>query len=91
MVQNPSCCFSMSSFGPLQKFNRTFVASGAFTRSTLPALSTRGYSAAQTFVERVENCLIPVPSKNSKTGIPVLRIVARFSAFVVVECEPYRW
>ena len=50
-VQKPSACFSMSTFGPLQKFNRTFAASGAFTRtSTLPAPSTRGYSAPQTFV-----------------------------------------
>ena len=50
-VQNPSGCFSMSTFGPLQKFNLTFVASEAFTRiCTLPALSTRGYSAPQTFV-----------------------------------------
>ena len=51
-VQNPSDCFTMSTFGPLQKFNLTFVASGAFTRiCTLPALSTRGYSAPQTLVE----------------------------------------
>ncbi len=50
-VQKPSGCFTMSTFGPLQKFNRTFVASGALTRtSTLPALSTRGYSAPQTLV-----------------------------------------
>src|SRR6185295_7774657 len=51
MVQNPSGCFSMSALGPLQKFTRTLAASGALTRScTLPALSTRGYSAPQTFV-----------------------------------------
>jgi len=36
---------------PLQKFSRTLLASGALTRNcTLPALSTRGYSAPQTFV-----------------------------------------
>jgi hypothetical protein len=41
----------MSALGPLQKFTRTLAASGAFTRnSTLPALSTRGYSAPQTLV-----------------------------------------
>ena len=40
-VQNPSGCFSMSTFGPLQKFNLTFAASGAFARiCTLPVLST---------------------------------------------------
>ena len=50
-VQTPSGCFTMSTFGPLQKFRRTFVASGALRRtSTLPVLSTRGYSAPQTFV-----------------------------------------
>ena len=50
-VQNPSCCFSMSTFGPLQKFTSLCVASGALTRiCTLPALSTRGYSASQTLV-----------------------------------------
>jgi hypothetical protein len=32
-VQNPSACFSISTFGPLQKFNLTFVALGAFTRT----------------------------------------------------------
>ena len=43
-VQKPSGCFTMSTFGPLQKFKRTLVASGAFTRtSTRPVLSTRGY------------------------------------------------
>ena len=50
-VQKPSACFSMSTFGPLQKFRRTLVASGALMRtSTLPAPSTRGYSAPQTLV-----------------------------------------
>ena len=50
-VQKPSACFTMSTFGPLQKLSRTFVASGALIRtSTLPAPSTRGYSAPQTLV-----------------------------------------
>src|SRR5580704_5354627 len=41
----------MSSFGPLQKLSFTAVALGAFTRiCTLPALSTRGYSAPHTLV-----------------------------------------
>jgi len=52
IVQNPSACFNMSAFGPLQKFTRTFVASGALIRiSTRPVASTRGYSASQTFVD----------------------------------------
>ena len=50
-VQNPSGCLTMSTFGPLQKFSFTFVASGALIRiCTLPVLSTRGYSDPQTFV-----------------------------------------
>src|SRR6185295_8684694 len=52
----PSDCFTRSSFGPLQKLTRTFVASGALIRtSTLPAPSTRGYSAPQTFVAAGRN------------------------------------
>src|SRR5579871_2115064 len=48
-VQNPSACFSMSAFGPLQKFTRTFAASGALKRiSTRELLSTRGYCASRT-------------------------------------------
>ena len=51
-VQNPSGCFTMSTFGPLQKFARTWVASGALNRiSTRPVPSTRGYSAPQTLVD----------------------------------------
>src|SRR5919197_1581990 len=52
MLQNPpSACFTMSTFGPLQKFRRTLVASGALIRtSTLPAPSTRVYGAPQTLV-----------------------------------------
>src|SRR4051794_5529131 len=51
-LHTPSGCFTMSTFGPLQKFSRTFVASGAFSRtSTRPVLSTRGYGASQTLVE----------------------------------------
>src|SRR5688500_16369000 len=50
-VQNPSACFSMSTFGPLQKFTRALAASGALMRiSTRPVLSTRGYSAPHTLV-----------------------------------------
>src|SRR6476469_924600 len=45
-VQNPSACFSMSAFGPLQKLTRTLLASGALNRiSTRELLSTRGYWA----------------------------------------------
>ena len=51
-LQTPSGCFTMSIFGPLQKFSRTFAASGALRRiSTRPLLSTRGYGASQTLVE----------------------------------------
>src|SRR6188508_595147 len=51
-LQIPSGCFTMSIFGPLQKFSRTFAASGALRRiSTCPLLSTRGYCASQTLVE----------------------------------------
>src|SRR5687768_17804485 len=50
-VQNPSACFSMSTFGPLQKFTRALASSGALMRiSTRPVLSTRGYSAPHTLV-----------------------------------------
>src|SRR5687767_3036105 len=46
----------MSTFGPLQKFSLTWVASGAFTRTcTRPPSSTRGYSAPQTFVDAGRN------------------------------------
>src|SRR5271165_6601886 len=49
-VQNPSGCFSMSTFGPLQKLSFTFVASGALKRIwTRELLSTRGYCASRTF------------------------------------------
>src|SRR3954452_4991971 len=42
----------MSIFGPLQKFTRTSVTSGALIRiCTRPPLSTRGYCASQTLVE----------------------------------------
>src|SRR6478609_11286877 len=51
-LHTPSGCFTMSTFGPLQKFSRTFVASGALSRiSTRPVPSTRGYCASQTLVE----------------------------------------
>ena len=50
-VQDPSACFSMSIFGPLQKFTRALAASGALMRiSTRPVASTRGYSAPHTLV-----------------------------------------
>ena len=49
-VQNPSGCFSMSTFGPLQKLIRTFDASGALNRiCTRELLSTFGYCASRTF------------------------------------------
>src|SRR3569833_3091122 len=49
-VQNPSGCLSISALGPLQKFTRTLVASGALKRmSTRELLSTFGYCASRTF------------------------------------------
>src|SRR4051794_23718578 len=51
-VQNPSSCFSMSAFGPLQKLTRTLLASGALKRiCTRELLSTRGYCALRTLDE----------------------------------------
>src|SRR5947209_885610 len=48
-VQNPSACFSISAFGPLQKLTLTLLASGALNRiSTRELLSTRGYFASRT-------------------------------------------
>jgi hypothetical protein len=42
----------MSAFGPLQKFTRTFEASGALNRiSTRELLSTLGYWASRTFYD----------------------------------------
>src|ERR1700722_5474523 len=51
-VQNPSACFSMSAFSPLQKLTFTFVASGALKRIwTRELLSTCGYWASRTLDE----------------------------------------
>src|SRR4249920_732537 len=50
IVQKPSACFSMSTFGPLQKFSFTFAASGALNRiCTRELASTLGYCASRTF------------------------------------------
>ena len=50
-VQNPSACFSISAFGPLQKLTLTLPASGALKRiRTRELLSTAGYCAFITFV-----------------------------------------
>ena len=38
-LHTPSGCFTMSIFGPLQKFSRTFVASGAFSRTSTRPLA----------------------------------------------------
>jgi hypothetical protein len=63
------CCFSISTFGPLQKFSLTFAASGAFTRiSTLRALSTRGYAAPQTLVSAGRNSGLRAPRNIRKPG-----------------------
>ena len=63
-LQKPSGCFTMSTFGPLQKFSRTFVASGALSRtSTRPLLSTRGYCASHTLVEAGRKSVLPVPNR----------------------------
>src|ERR1019366_1683974 len=49
-IQKPSACFSMSTFGPLQKLSFTFVASGALNRICTRELpSTFGYCASRTF------------------------------------------
>ena len=66
-VQNPSDCFSISTFGPLQKFNLTFAAPGAFTRTcTLSVLSSRGYSAPQTLVAAGRKSLDSCPQEIRK-------------------------
>jgi hypothetical protein len=51
-LQNPSACFSMSAFSPLQKLTLTFVASGALKRIwTRELLSTCGNWASRTLDE----------------------------------------
>src|SRR5580658_5189436 len=51
-VQNPSGCFSMSAFSPLQKLTLTFVASGDLKRIwTRELLSTCGNRASRTLDE----------------------------------------
>ena len=79
-VQNPSACFSMSAFSPLQKLTRTFVASGALKRIlTRELLSTCGYWASRTLDEAglksPEPCARQRLALNNKT-IPMLRIMS---------------
>src|SRR6185312_580865 len=84
MVQNPSACFAISAFGPLQKFTFTSVASGAFTRiCTRPAPSTRGYSAPQTFV--VAGAKSVDSAAQQVVAINRIRIVSRCTGFVLID------
>src|SRR5579863_8645804 len=78
-LQNPSACFSMSAFSPLQKFTRTFVASGALNRIwTRELLSTWGNWASRTLEEAGLKSLEPWAKQRlalNNIGIAMVRIM----------------
>src|SRR5579884_812653 len=85
-VQYPSARFSMSAFGPLQKFTLTLVASGALKRiSTRELLSTCGYLASRTLDEAglksPESCAKPRLAAIRST-IPITRMKRLHSRYV---------
>src|ERR1700721_4852463 len=78
-VQNPSGCFSMSAFSPLQKLTRTLAASGALKRIwTRELLSTCGNWASRTLDEAGLKSLEPWAKQRlalNNITIPMLRIM----------------
>src|SRR4051812_20461168 len=80
-VQSPSACFSISAFGPLQKFTLTLVASGALKRiSTREELSTRGYGASRT----LDVAGLKSPESCAKQKLVAISISIRSGRIVIV-------